>query len=63
MKRRLHHVRRASSLVMRLAAARRAGLVLKIDVRHRKAVRILDDEAGVEQIGDGVSGRGNGRDQ
>jgi hypothetical protein len=32
---------------MRLAAARRPGSSSKIDVRHRKAVRVFDDEAGV----------------
>jgi hypothetical protein len=34
-------------VVERLAAARRPGSSSKIDVRHRNAVRVFDDEAGV----------------
>jgi hypothetical protein len=49
-------MRRASSRVSSLAAARRARLLLEIDVGERLPGRIADDEAGVRRL-DGLGRR------
>ena len=46
-------MRRASSLVNRLAAVRRTGFILEIKIAERLPVGVTDDEAGVVRLIDG----------